>query len=205
MEKEIKEIQRDLKKEILARLDQIEFKDALVRLANGEYTTDRSRKAALLATVVTDTLVSKEKRITATVATMRDNFENSHIGWYYEYGTGTLQKEAYPIAGFEGSPRNREKGSGVGSPIVTRSRFIDAGAWEDLGGNMRLSKARRAGNHDADFMKYIEGETKAHSWFRDSVAYISATMDQRLLKAVKSVAVSRYLHVKPVFTIGGKD
>ncbi|WP_145052817.1 hypothetical protein [Paenibacillus xylanexedens] len=202
---EIKEIRRDLKIEILRKLDSINFKDNMVRLADGSYTDDRERKAALIGSILEGDLKANKKRILASVSAMRNDFANSHIGWYYEYGTGTEQKEPYPIDGVEGTPRNKEKAPGVGTAIVTRTRFRDGGIWTDLGGNMRLSKARRAGVNDQGFMDYIGEETHAHRWFRDSVQAMRIMLKKRLAQRIKTVPVARYMSIKPVYVIGGKN
>ncbi|WP_426455297.1 hypothetical protein ACP26L_36385 (plasmid) [Paenibacillus sp. S-38] len=204
---EVRDIKDDLLDGVRAAVEGLEFKDNRVRLGDGSYTNDRERATALLASVLGDDLeVIAGKSIRTAVHAMRDNFEESHIGWYYEYGTGTEQEEPYPIPGFQGTPRNRLKVPGIGTAIVTRSRFINGGQWEDLGGNMRLSYAKRAGTTDAGFLKYIDGETPANYWFRDTITYMRLNFRKRLNRAILSVRFRDYIKMIPggVFTLGKK-
>lgn len=196
-------LREELRASILAQLHETNFKkNNLVRLADGNYTNDIERSAALMASVLWDPIVNDVgKALRTTVYAMRDNFEDTHIGWYYEYGTGTKQDEAAPIKGYDGTPQNRLRA--VGAPIVTRSKFINGGVWRDLGGNMRLSKAIRAGVTDEKFLKYIDQETDAEYWFAEGVRQVRRDFNERILTAIKSVPINRkdFWHIRD-FTIG---
>jgi hypothetical protein len=175
-----------------------------IHLANGGTTSDAQRKSALLKSIVSDQVKWESDNILRTaVRAMANNFKESHIGWYYEYGTGkraeNLPVTAYRIAaaGIRAHTPHR-----YGREIVTRSIHDNGGTWIDMGGNLRISHSPRGGETDEGFRKYIGDDVEAYHWYR--TAYLSCRDDilQIYGKAIKEVHPGKFFKVMPRIVLG---
>lgn len=179
--KELKKVNQDIRDElwdaIKDNMKDLPFKRNEVRLAGKASTSDWERRKALLNSMV-DTRANwlTETHLRSTVRAMANNFKESHIGLYYEYGTGRKQE---PGSNYEslGDSNMPFRVPNTGAPIVTRSRKLGmGGAWRDAGGNLRITDSPRAGEpvkaggtKAARFRKYIGDDVEAAHWFSNAV------------------------------------
>jgi hypothetical protein len=175
-----------------------------VHLADGSTTSDAQRKGALLKSIVSDQIKWEGNNILRTaVRAMANNFKDSHIGWYYEYGTGkqaeNLPVSAYRVAAAGIRAQNPHR---YGREIVTRSVHEDGGTWVDMGGNLRTTHSPRGGETDPGFRKYIGDDVQAYHWYRK--AYMSCKDDIAKIygKAIKKVHPGKFMKVTPRIVLG---
>jgi hypothetical protein len=186
--------------------------------------TDYERAVSLLRSIVPERgLIDMANGvIQMAVSAMKNDFEDSHIGWYYEYGTGTQEDMDSPLYKlgdwnkFRGAPR-------PGAPIVTRgykkavsahtrtsngkavavgaysrkAGNIDTTEWIDMAGVQRVSNSKVGGLP----IKSPGYETKAYHWYRNAFLSIKENYFDDIKAAVFSVDPRDYLHVKPVIDI----
>lgn len=183
------------------------FKDNEVKLADGSTTSDAERAGAFLSSILVDRVSWEMNRtvLKTAVFAMRDNFKESHIGFYYEYGTGTKEDPDSPIFSIgDGRNFNTFRLPVVGSRIVTRSKYVNGGVWEDLGGNKRITNSPRGGEYDQGFREYIGEDIEPHHWFerayQESIEYAL----NEFREAVKRVPVSNYFILPRKYVIGRK-
>jgi hypothetical protein len=161
-------------------LDAITFKDNPVRILNGapeSFTSDADRKEAVYKNII----IQEFKRISNSVysshvAFVDKNFEDSHIGIYYEHGVGSNWDGQLP--NIKKPPGYSLRGS-YGDPISSRSvgkdySGIGNGVWVDLGGNIRKTYSIREGGRGRKFFDYVGEETKAYHWFSRAFNYNKA-------------------------------
>ena len=201
---------------VIRNIDSITFKDNPVHMADGSMTSDAERKKALLDSVSkegharmhVDNFASYygEVVINASVSAMATNFEDSHVGWYYEIGTGEeSDPKGYAKYGMTASMGdvNPYRLPHVGAPIVSRSS--KHGYWRDLGGNLRATESRLGGIGNPDppehispdayaamverFREYIGEDIKAYYWFESAVEEVSDQILNIYKKAVMSVDI----------------
>lgn len=209
-----KEIGEEIVKEMKKKLSEIPFKDNPVKIKkgvgftdnrkSGEYTTsDLSRKTSLIRSVAYKNLKwVNDNLLTMTISAMEKDFKNSHIGIYYEFGTGQYAEEA-PNLQQLGTPNNYRSGK----EIVSRSRHVDyigqgKGVWTDAGGNLRVTGSREAGRRTEGFIKYIGDDVKAYHWFRNSITEKKDDVFLKYKEAIRNVKFSNYLVMKNKFTLG---
>jgi hypothetical protein len=211
LEKAIQKVMERLHTELLelvkAKAAAMDFKTIKARLVDGRETSDMERREAFLNSIVPHITGSiKSGVLTMAVAAMEDNFKDSHIGFYYEYGTGEEELPFSPIFNwgdwnpFRGVPR-------AGAPIVTRGykevvknqygeairvngRVLTRGSqhahsvvWKDLGGNYRETNSVVGGIP----LKKEMYETHAYRWMYNSYMEIKDKYFDEIQKAVYSV------------------
>ena len=214
--KATREVRQLLFDTIVRNIETLSFKDNPVQLADGRVTSDAARKKALLESI------SKEGHakmhienfasyygkvvINASVSAMATNFEESHVGWYYEIGTGEeSDPRGYAKHGMSASMGdvNPYRLPHVGAPIVTRSVYD--GYWRDLGGNLRSTRSRMGGIGNPEppksihpdsyaamvdkFREYIGEDIKAYYWFESAVEEVSEQVLDIYKEAVASIDV----------------
>jgi hypothetical protein len=203
----------------LSNLASINFKDNPVKIlkssgmAGGitkqgvEVTSDAKRKHAVIDALTRERVTSITNDVlTARVRSVNKNFKDSHIGIYYEHGTGThwdgLETKVPIVSGASSSAKRAGQ-------IVSRSGKVDygmgrRGVWVDLGGNMRITGSKMAGVHDEGFMNYIGEETKAYHWFSKAFKESKSEIYALYNEAIKRVnpAKSKYWIYMKNFTLG---
>lgn len=206
----IKQVHKELRDELwqLAR-DQasaLPFKDNPVRLAGGSYTSDRDRADELISSIIAERLEWVGGKVLRTaVSAMSTNFEESHIGVYYEYGTGeNVEPDETSSKYLAMGERNPFRLPVAGSPIVTRSKFYKQGRWRDLGGNLRETDARWGGRRDEGFIDYVGEDLEAYHWFSKAFDHVRAKAKERYIKAIESVHFGKFIRLKPRIVLGGK-
>lgn len=194
----------------------------------GYMTSDYQRKSAVWNSFVTTRAQEVDKTLVrATVHALARNFKESHIGLYYEYGTGREQKEGYYD---DLGDLNPFRVHSVGAAIVTRSRYIGLKSgmypgksiWKDAGGNYRVTGSRRGGDGDHNdavrtmrtkkgyrqqnvgFRNYIGPDVKPHYWFRDSLTdqQVIRRIESLKNEAIKRVPIQNY--IRGVVAPGGR-
>lgn len=218
--KELKKMNQTIRDElwdaIKDNMRDLPFKKNPVRLSGGRETSDWERRIALFNSMVD----SRANWITtthlqSTIKAMAKDFKQSHIGLYYEYGTGEKQD----LSGFKyeslGDPNLPFRVPNTGARIVTRSsRLGMGGAWRDAGGNLRVTDSPRAGEpvrsdgaKAARFRAYIGEDVEAAHWFRNAVEnkYLNNRFKSLWVTAIKAVwsknKIESFLILKD-FTIG---
>lgn len=208
---EVKDLMWD---EVRRNITALPFKTNKVPLANGNITRDADRADALLESVEArmgqylkspstgghfpgrTKLDFDRTVIPITVQAMGKYYKDSHIGWYYEYGTGSL--EEVPFSGYWDSDAANPARKGFRSPIVSRP----AGTWKDAGGNIRKSKGK-GGVRNANFEKYIGDDVQAHRWFSKALYNNKGRIRSIYLSHMKKVDFRKYMHVKRKVVLGG--
>lgn len=196
-------IRQDLMREMMSEIQTIDFKDNDVKMADGTVTSDAKRKSALLQSFATQ----QAEWITRTslrsmVYAMKSNFKDSHVGLYYEFGTGVENTTSnYESLG----DWNPFRIHATGQPIVSRSRHVGmtAGllrgksAWHDIGGNMRVTGSKRGGQDDGGFRKYIGEDVEAYHWFSDTIntKYMKGQVKEHITTAFQSVRIINYIEI----------
>lgn len=222
MRKANTEIAMLLKDTLIKNIMALPMKDNAVRMADGRITSDLERREALVASIKAERVgtFSKtwNKLVMGTyVDAMKTNFKDSHIGWYYEMGTGEkADKGVYasynyslPLAGDE----NPYRKPGIGTPIVSRSN--KDGNWIDFGGNVRstnsniggigsseppkVSEGPRAGEYAINpteyayvlekFKKNIGDDIKAYEWYRKAVEEVSEEILSIYTNAIRGLNI----------------
>lgn len=152
--------------------------------------TDASRKSALLSSIVLDKAVrSTASKISVTVNTMANNFKDSHIGIYYEHGTGPYADGFTQVSGakYEANP-NRG-----GKNIYTRPGQL----WTDLGGNSRISFAKK--------VQKVNGlAVYSYKWFEKAVKSTEKQFAKVLSEEMQHLHIAKYLQIKSTIVIGGR-
>lgn len=192
-----KEVRDQLKEELIHAIRVLPLKSNEVRLAGNYTTSDREREKDLIDSIVTDRLEFYESSFIKTaVRAMVNNFASSHIGIYYEFGTG-IYAEDVPEIRMLGDPNPYRKGR----DIVTRSR--KAGTWHDVGGNVRVTGSFLGGSNGGDFRKYIGEDVRAYHWFGNTFnKVIENEAVPKFWKAIQEVSPLKYLKVKKNFILG---
>ena len=164
----------------------------LRRMTGSGYVTDASRKAALIGSIVSEEIKSQSNvRKAYMVRTMANNFKDSHIGIYYETGTG----EYWDGSVFRTNIQPERNPVRSGRKIVTRPA---GSTWRDLGGNVRSGGAGTGG-------KPLDGfQVRSYRWFRRAVQpeLINIDMQQIWAGIANRVNPLNYLKIKSNFTLG---
>ena len=175
-----------------------------VRLADGSTTSDASRRDALIQSIVNDEVKWQGNNILKTaVRAMANNFKESHIGWYYEYGTGSSAENLPPTAHAVAAAGIRAHNPyRHGSSIVTRSAHVDGGTWVDLGGNLRITRSPRGGETDEGFRKAIGQDVEAYHWFRQAYEMSKTEVFDIYKEALKRVHPGKFMKVRHRIVLG---
>lgn len=212
LKEHVVEIQTQLTEVIRRNLEAIEFKDNPVKMADGRITSDSERKEALINSIVSD----RVKRIQldvyeGIVSAMQENFKDSHIGIYYEWGTGTKVDQSANIDWFSLGDYNPDRSTAPGAEIVPRGKmnkdFEGPEPWRDAGGNIRLTSRKYGGFRDEKekeaFREYVGDDLQPYHWFRNAVEEISMKLKEELLaKIAESINPLKYLKMRSEFTLG---
>ena len=167
-------------------LDNIPFKSNVVPLADGTRTSDAARKADLRRSIMLRNLGWQEAHLTDSLlqlpykygaeksgfasevtAMQSGDYKNTHVGVYYEYGTGAKEDSAAMNAlGISVGDENPYRTPRSGLPVVTRP----TSEWQDTGGNVRRSKGKGGVTRAQSplFNKSIGEDIQAYYWFRDA-------------------------------------
>lgn len=192
LEKAVQKIGKDLQQKLRAKVGMIPFRAHKVTLESGIVTDDTARGQELADSIQTYasgkvSLMANGVYRTAVTA-MERNFEQSHIGLYYEYGTGTQELPNSPLQRMgEWNPARNNGVPVAGAPIVTRR-----GMWRDAGGNMRTTKTKVAGKP----IKRPSWETPALRWFANTLRENKSRYYAMLMEAVRSVNPGRYIKLR---------
>jgi hypothetical protein len=130
------------------------------------------------------------------ITAMGSNYKDSHIGNYYEYGTG--EKAVLPPTGMYLGDRNPFRS---GATIVSRS--YSQGPWKDMGGNARYSGGR-GGINTPEFRSYIGEDIEAYRWFQDAFEKNRAFAFDEYRKAWKTVDFKKFFTVNKKIVLGKK-
>lgn len=214
--KATREIRNLLIETMIRNVESLPFKDNPVKLADGTETSDADRKKALIDSIRKEgharlyienfTKYKEGVVIKATVSAMSTNFKDSHIGWYYEIGTGEeSDPKGYAKYGMSASlgDVNPYRLPHVGAPIVSRNKRL--GTWRDLGGNVRVTGSNIGGIGNPEppypmspevyaalvekFREYIGEDIKAYYWFEGAVEEVSDKILDIYKKAILSVNI----------------
>jgi hypothetical protein len=193
-------------KELKSSLSKVPFKNNKVRMAGGVETSDLERKSAVMDAIESDLQRIGKSVFNVTFSALEKNFEESHIGIYYEHGTGEEWDGRYESvkSGYKPNPHRS------GRTIVSRSRHIDysgngKGKWVDLRGNIRITGSGEAGVHNKSFVKYIGEDTKAYHWYSNVFKNNHDWIMNRLRQAIHNVELTNFLHLRKKKYILGKD
>jgi len=169
-------------------------KAGLRKTTSGYGRTDASRKHALLNSIIINGLKkTSDTNMNIIIQTMANNFKDSHIGIYYEHGTGKYfgsgARDFTLVKGhkYERNPLRQ------GNDIYTRP----GQEWTDLGGNKRISNAKR--------LQKLNGfSIPAYHWFSRAVKYADSQFNQIFSEEFKALHINKYLQIKPKIIIGGR-
>lgn len=201
------------------------FKKNKVRLADGTETSDDARKFALINSIVARRVAKvegslarelymlpigwkmEETAISAEVSAMQEgDYRLTHIGNYYEYGTGEKEDVASlkKFGVYMGDP-NPFRPPKSGTPVKSRP----AGLWRDMGGNLRKSYGKGGvGRENKQFNEYIGEDIEAYHWFREAYEEMRPRMIQIYREALKSFLTpanfQRFFKVKKRIVLGGR-
>lgn len=178
-------IRNEMVSRMKAKVLMIPFRDRSIQMANGRVTSDIERKAALIESIVGHMIDGnlRDGVMKMTITAMEDNFEDSHIGFYYEYGTGTQEEQNSPyyLWGDWNPYRGTQR---PGQPIVTRGYLKRVGSytrgivgirahnrigknvtsWTDAGGNKRVTNSVIGGMP----ITTPGWEIESYRWFRNT-------------------------------------
>lgn len=240
LKKATMEVRELLLKNIIRNIEALPFKDNPVQLADGRVTSDAERKDELIRSVRKEGHVRRHINnfsryygtvvMEAAVSAMATNFKDSHVGWYYEIGTGEKSDPAgYAKYGMSASlgDVNPYRLPHVGAPIVSRS--AKHGYWRDLGGNLRSTRSQLGGIGNPEpptlrngermssevyaqmverFREYIGEDIQAYYWFERAVEETSRQIVDIYKKAVLSVDIFNpklgIFHINKKVKIGTK-
>jgi hypothetical protein len=162
--------------------------------------SDAERKRAVLNSITTNmskavtgkVRATAKRRVEATVTALEKDFKDSHIGLYYEHGTGT-KWDGVPtpdFAKFKNPDRH-------GREIVTRSKFKTynagmAGAWYDIGGNRHITWSRKEGRP----IRNINVNTPAYHWFQKAVAETEQLLKWYVIDELSKVNILKFIRFR---------
>lgn len=207
------EIADMLSNQAIKNLSKVPVKNNVVRVINGgnfESTSDAERIGAVIKSIGRERVEFLRRGLlqTAIHAIDRANFTESHVGIYYEFGTG--EKAQIPPAGM--LPAVGELGTAnkyrTGKSIVSRSKHIDycgmgKGIWKDMGGNLRKTFSQKAGERTPGFVKYVGLDVKAYSWYRNACGSMSKRLFKEIIwKHIGNIHPANYLMVQSRITVG---
>jgi hypothetical protein len=219
---------RKARDELLARVkaeaEKLPFKDNKVRLTDGTETSDAKRKQALINSIQATKKVARiegslarklymlpigwkleETAITAEVHAMREgDYRLTHIGNYYEYGTGEKEDvTSLKKVGIYMGDANKFRPPKSGKPVKSRPE----GLWRDMGGNLRRSYGKGGvGRENKQFDKYIGEDIEAYHWFRKAYEEMEPRVIEIYREAVNSFLANfrKYFKVNKRFVLGGR-
>lgn len=178
-----------MKARAMGFIEEMNFHKREILLENGT-TSDYIRKKALINSITSERLQWELRgtKLSLKTSAMGKDFKNSHIGWYYELGTGTQYRPPRP--GFKlphpGDP-NPYRPFGSGTVIVSRSKNDNGGKWKDMGGNIRRTNSRKGG-------KPLKGlETRSYRWFERAHDVTVNAICEKLKEVPKKVNITHFI------------
>lgn len=233
LDKELKKVTSELQKLMVAEarsnLASIPFKTNLVKLRGSKGTSDAARKQDVIESVISHELGLLEGTVMNTygkqlggfpykgfaefgviqgrvTALEQGDFRNTHIGIYYEFGTGENAAHDGP---YEWALRswNPRRPKFKGSPILPRDERL--GDWIDLGGNVRYTHARPDYSlgtklRSRRFLQNVGEDLHAYYWFRNAFKDIQKVAGRKYAEALKKVNPFKFMKVKNNLIIGRK-
>ncbi len=215
-----------------ANLSAIPFKRNKVRMFGDTVTSDAERKSAVVSSIINKGFtydassnvdlgmlaesinakrppfkgftVSFDTIVKSSVTALAGgNYEDSHIGLYYEYGTG---KNADPFGPYNLALKywNPSRPQGYAQPIVSRTRLIDNGVWTDIGGNIRKTSALIGGRRSENFLKYVGEDLPAHHWFREAFSKLRPEAVNLYKAAIRRVDPFKFIKMPSKLVLGKK-
>lgn len=199
--------------------ESLPFKDSKVALVSG-ITSDAARKTALFNSIVASNLDYQAAKISDSLASSlptgtinysvsamgsNGNYKDSHIGIYYEYGTG----QGMDVGSLKNLPislgdNNPHRDLISDKPIVTRGGNKSTNdRWTDAGGNLRVSKGPGGERGDV-FVKQIGDYVEAEHWFRKAYESVKDEARDKFRIAVKDVDLMVYLTHKSAVHLSKK-
>jgi hypothetical protein len=210
------EMREMLYKDIYSNASSLVMKDNTVLMANGDTTSDAERKDALLDSILADKIEWIGGELHTAVRAIANNFKESHIGVYYEYGTGSaaldnMQSLKYYTLG----DRNPYR---TGKEIVSRSKYgrmikeeVNGkgvtvgleGYWRDMAGNLRRTRSTWGGVRNEGFIRAIGGDTQPQLWYYRGVLNLKQKYRSMILEAIKKVNPfdKRYFYLNPSYNL----
>ncbi len=195
-----------------ANLATIPFKPNKVNLANSIPTSDATRKMAVLNSIIGERLdwlghsvyLSSYKTktvVSGSVTALRGNFQDTHIGIYYEYGTGENADLNGPMHLARGH-WNPYRAFGSRQPIVSRSRKLNGGVWTDIGGNVRKTTALVGGRRSDNFLNFVGQDLLAYHWFRRAFYDLKDEVTETYKAALARVDPFRFIRMPRQIVLG---
>lgn len=237
------EVKNLLQETLIRNASSLPMKDNEVPMADGSVTSDKERQESLVQSIKSgrvgtlDSVAEGFNRywegiVYGTYVTaMEDGFKDSHVGWYYEIGTGEeSDPELYARYNMTASlgDVNPYRLPHIGAPIVSRSR--NDGTWRDLGGNIRSTRSPVGGIGGNEIPKNSKGEPMATSkryeeikrkfrenigedirsyeWYRKAVEEVSDQVLSIYTNSIRDLNILDpnldILHVKTEYIVGEK-
>lgn len=205
-----------LYQELAKNITALSPKTTPVRLGDGTFTNDAERMVALLNSLAVTEVAREAHRVKRVVSAMNDgSWQDSHVGVYYEYGTGNQQVGGERFYRLETPNQFRD-----GRDIVTRSRYqyFDTvrkhaeakgsaeglmGKWYDIGGNVRTTFYKKGGVRDDEFLAKGYGEVEPEFWYAKAVENCRPKIRELIQEAVLSVHPGKFILYKDKITLGG--
>lgn len=215
--KELAKVTQELSKRMYVQarenLENIPFKNNKVRVGLNSFTTDDERKAAVMNSIVQkkiETTYLKVAGSTGKIISMvggvsaleHGDYRDTHIGLYYEWGTGNNADADGPMRWGLRAWNPYRRPIGVRSPIVSRSVRTDNGVWIDLGGNTRVTKSIVGGRRNEKFLKFVGEDLEAEHWFRDAFCVMLVDAEKEYRKALASIHPAKFMKMPKTLRIG---
>ena len=201
--------------------NEVKIVDSGSAIGGVRVTSDAKRKTAVIKSIEKEAIESildyfKGEIIGTVKAIDSGSLKESHVGIYYEWGTGVnacrpaglgLSEAGVSVSGtgywsklYNAMDANRYR---TGREIVTRSKHINysglgKGLWRDMGGNIRITGSKRAGESGDKFRKYIGEDVKAYKWFENAIVVNRSNIIAIISDAVGSVNPFDYFSASPI-------
>lgn len=195
------ELRADMKAILLRRASALPFSRINAAHTAEGHTSDAARAAAFLDSFIPNKVIDmKNGVIRMWVDTMAKNFEDSHIGLYYEYGTGHGEAADSPLP-YMGDWNPIRGAQRTGATIYTRPRVktddeVANTTWVDAGGNVRIASSR----HIAKLSGKPGWDITAERWFTKGYEDIRDTYLDKIINAIAHInpVGEDFLIVKPI-------
>lgn len=192
-------LREDLYQRMLRNASRLEFSTFEAVHTEAGRTSDFQRRQAFLNSFTRDSVARMGGQfIMMTIEAMAKDFEDSHIGLYYEYGTGTKESPESPLP-YMGD-WNPVRGARMpGRPIYTRP-VSEGKTWVDAGGNVRIATSKNITN----LSKKPGWEIQAQFWFKKAVDEVRDYYLQEIYDAIKHInpLSEKYFIVQPTLNMG---
>lgn len=212
---------------VKANAEGLPMKSNRVLTAEGT-TSDAQRKGALLASIAEESLGWQAAQISSALlelpskmntntsyisevsAMKKGDYKDTHVGNYYEYGTGEKENVArIKATGINLGDRNPFREPASNAPVVSRP----LSTWTDMGGNIRKSYGKGGVTRASKgFNNYVGDDIEAFSWFKDAYEEVRTSgkvkeaYQEELSKVYSNFSKGNnpYLKVKKKIVLGAK-